>query len=205
MDFLSRGTRAPAPEHHQPATHSVQPVGKPKKRIDWVARTVRFELFIVIVGSALIIAALALWLATGNYKNAESSYVVGDRYQAVFLTNNQVYFGKITDLNNKFIVLKDVFYIEPPSQTQASTNTTNQNYTLRKLGTSELHSPEDEMVINREQVTFWENLKDSSQVVTKIKEYKKNPDAANQSGDSSSSGSNTQQSSGTDQPSGSNP
>jgi hypothetical protein len=36
------------------------------------------------------------------------------------------------------------------------------------------------MVINREQMTFWENLKDSSQVVTKIKEYKANPDAANQ-------------------------
>jgi hypothetical protein len=179
MEFMSRGGRQAPVAPQQPAhvQHpQPQPTGKAKKkRIDWVARTVRFELFIVIVGSALILLAISLWLATGNYKNAESKQVNDKQYQAVFLTNNQVYFGKITDLNNKFIVLKDVFYIENPNQTQDSTSGSNANYTLRKLGSTELHSPEDEMIINREQVTFWENLKDSGQVVTKIKEYKQNP------------------------------
>ena len=184
MEFMSRGSRDTTASQQSASVHPQPPAGKQKKHIDWVAQAVRFELFIVIVGSALILAALSLWLASGNYKNAEAGYVNESQYQAVFLTNNQVYFGKIIDLNNKFVILTDVFYIETPSQTQASTNTSNTNYTLRKLGTTELHAPEDKMVINREQVTFWENLKDSGQVVTNIKEYKANPDASQPTGGS---------------------
>ena len=187
MDFLSRGDRAPVPQHSQPAAHPA-PVAKGKKRLPrWLSRV------LVIVG--VLVVLLLLWLVYTKINGNEASEINGNQYQAVFLTNNQVYFGKITDLNNEYLVLTDVFYIETPSQGQASTATANQNYTLRKLGTSELHSPEDKMVINREQVTFWENLKESSQVVTKIKEYKQNPDAANQSStpaQSDSSGTNNQ-------------
>ncbi|HEX5395355.1 MAG TPA: hypothetical protein VFW52_03345 [Candidatus Saccharimonadales bacterium] len=151
-----------------------------RKHIDWAARTVRIELFIVLVGTALLLAALSLWLATGNFNNSASKQVESNRYQAVFLTNNQVYFGKITTVNDKSVVLTDVFYIETPNSNQNNATSSNTNYTLRKLGDSELHAPEDKMVINTSQVIFWENLKDSSQVVTKIKEYKKNPSAAQQ-------------------------
>lgn len=174
MEFMSRGRPTP-PAHPQPA-----PSPQKKKHVDWVARTVRFEIFVVIVGAVLLILALTLWLAAGNFKNAEAGEVKENQYQAVFLTNNQVYFGKISDINKSSIILTDVFYIETPNQAQGSTDASNSNYTLRKLGANELHAPEDQMVINREQVTFWENLKDNGQVVTKIKEYKQNPDAANQ-------------------------
>ncbi len=79
------------------------------------------------------------------------------------------------------MVIKNVFYIENNSSSATTSTTTtaqNSNYTLRKLGTTELHLPEDKMVVNRDTVTFWENLKDSSQVVTKINEYYKNPSSA---------------------------
>lgn len=187
MEFISRdsgrstrplNTGAPAP--HQPV-HPPAHTGR-RKHIDWAARTVRLELFIIIVGSALILAALSLWLATGNFKNNESRQLNTGRYQAVFLTNNQVYFGKITNFDSKNVVLTDVFYIETPNQSQGNTSQANANYNLRKLGVNELHAPEDKMVISREQVIFWENLKDNSQVVTKIQEYKRNPDAAQPSG-----------------------
>jgi hypothetical protein len=151
------------------------------------------ELFVVLVGTALLLAALSLWLATGNFNSTETKQVEKARYQAVFLTNNQVYFGKINTFSDKAVVLTDVFYIETPNQNQnQSSATANTNYTLRKLGDSELHAPQDKMVINRDQVIFWENLKDSSQVVTKIKEYKKNPSAAQQQNNSSQNPSNTQ-------------
>jgi phosphorylcholine metabolism protein LicD len=168
-----------------------RPSGR-RKHIDWAGRTVRLELFIVLVGTALLLAALSLWLATGNFNSTESKQLETSRYQAVFLTNNQVYFGKVTSLNDKSVVLTDVFYIETPNNSQNSASTTNTNYTLRKLGDSELHAPEDKMVISRSQVIFWENLKDSSQVVTKIKEYKKNPSAAQQNSSSNQNTSNTQ-------------
>jgi hypothetical protein len=133
-----------------------------------------------------------LWLATGNFNSTESKQLEPARYQAVFLTNNQVYFGKVTSLNDKSVVLTDVFYIETPNNSnQNNASASNTNYTLRKLGDSELHAPEDKMVISRSQVIFWENLKDSSQVVTKIKEYKKNPSAAQQN-NSSQNSSNSQ-------------
>lgn len=186
MDFLSRGRdrRTAQPLNTMPGGHQAH-TGR-RKHIDWAARTVRLELFILLVGSALLLAALSLWLATGNYKSAEARQVNESRYQAVFLTNNQVYFGKLTDVNKNFLVLNDVFYVETPQGQGTDTNAS--NYTLRKLGSNELHAPEDKMVINRDQVTFWENIKDSSQVVSKIKEYKANPDAANQNSQQPSGG-----------------
>lgn len=192
MDFMSRGAdRRPAQHLNTtpPGTPTAVHAGR-RKHIDWATRTVRLELFIIIVGSALILAALSLWLATGNFKNAESRQINSERYQAVFLTNNQVYFGKITGFDSKSVILTDVFYIETPNQGQNNTTQSNTNYTLRKLGTTELHAPEDKMVINREQLVFWENLKDSSQVVTRIKEYKQNPDAAQQGGNTNQTPSN---------------
>ena len=35
----------------------------------------------------------------------------------------------------------------------------------------ELHGPEDVMYVSREQVLFWENLKDDGKVATAIKDY----------------------------------
>jgi hypothetical protein len=183
MEFNPRASRSAAQNTQNTVAPShPHPSGR-RKHIDWVTKTVRFELFIVIVGSALLLSAVALWIATGNYKNAESGNVNTKQYQAVFLTNSQVYFGKIADLNNKFFVLNDVFYIENQnsSTSQSSSSATPTSYTLRRLGDTELHGPQNQMVINRDQISFWENLKDSGKVVTKIKEYKSNPAAAQQS------------------------
>jgi len=51
-----------------------------------------------------------------------------------------------------------------------STTAANTNVSLVKLG-CELHSPYDQMIINREQVTFWENLQDSGQVAKAVKTF----------------------------------
>lgn len=161
---MSRGQANPeAPQHH--------------KKSGLMSRILRIETFTVIVGSALLLAAVALFLGLTS-AGSESKKVNDKEYQAIFLNNGQVYFGKIKDLNTKYVDLTNIFYIENNSQNNGTTSAQNTNYTLRKLGTTELHAPEDEMIINRDQVTFWENLKDSGQVVQKINEYYKNPSAA---------------------------
>ena len=198
MEFMSRGNGHPAQQVSQQSVEHMATKSR-HKHIDWVAKTVRFELFIVVVGIALLLAAVSLWLATGNFTNSEAKQINTKEYQAVFLTNGQVYFGKINILNSKYISITHVFYIENQNSSSSSTSSTSNNYTLRKLGVSELHAPEDQMIINNEQVSFWENLKDSSQVVTKIKEYYSNPSAANQSSSSGTQGSNSS----TSQPTGS--
>ena len=156
----------PAPVHSQ----------RPKRRLSFGVKFMRVEMFTVLLGVALLLVAVALYAGLAS-PGAESKQINVKEYQAVFLTNGQVYFGKVTELNSKYLVLNNVFYIENNSSSPTTT-TPNSNYTLRKLGTTELHLPEDEMVINRDTVTFWENLKDTSQVVTKINEYYKNPSSS---------------------------
>ena len=173
------------PNSHPSHPHPAQPAGgKPrKKRIDWAGRTVRLELFIVIVGSALLLAATSLYMAMSGGLSGEARRVDGDKYQAVFLNGGvtsgsvsySTYFGKIKAINDDYLVLQQVYYL---TDQQGSNNQSNPQ--LTKLGCQQLHSPEDEMVINRSQVAFWENLEDRGKVVTAIKEFEKqNPNGPN--------------------------
>ncbi len=80
------------------------------------------------------------------------------------------------------MTLKDIFYlqvIQPPLQGQQQPGQTapaaqQPQISLVKLG-NELHGPVDEMHMSRTQVLFYEDLKEDSQVVKAIKDYKANP------------------------------
>ncbi len=135
---------------------------------------------VLTVLAVLLLTALAVGgaLAAHKFLNpSEASMVDKKRYQAVFLSNGQVYFGKVAGLNNRYIDLQDIYYLNVANQSvQPSQQASQQNVSLVKLG-CELHSPQDRMVIYRDQVTFWENLKDEGQVATAIKQWKdQNPD-----------------------------
>lgn len=103
-------------------------------------------------------------------------------YQAIFLTNGQVYFGKVSKENTDVLYLNDIYYLQivptPGLQSSQSAAASPQGQqqqpqvTLVKLG-NELHGPEDIMRIERRQMLFVENLKSDSQVVKAIEEYKK--------------------------------
>lgn len=132
----------------------------------------------------VVVGALAAWQLKGE---KSSSSVERDKYQAVFMTNGQVYFGKLDSLVGKYAELTDVYYlqveqqnIQPGTGTGASNNAANNNanrngteqpqVSLTKLG-QELHGPTDKMNIASDQILFWENLKDDSTVVKAIKDY----------------------------------
>lgn len=94
-------------------------------------------------------------------------------YYAVFLDNDQVYFGKIAQKNSTYLHLTDVYYIQPisPLQNQQGANPNQApNFQLIKLG-NELHGPSDLMEINRDHVLFMERLSDTSKVVDGIIKY----------------------------------
>jgi hypothetical protein len=196
MEFAPRGGRgaAPQPVNHQPnPVHHAAPTRR--KHIDWAARTVRFELFTVIVGSALLLAAVALYVAFSGGVASESKKVDSGKYQAVFLNGGvtsgsvaySTYFGHVTKLNDRYVVLNDVYYLTDQAS-QGSSGSSSSSPQLTKLGCQQLHSPYDEMVINRSQVAFWENIKDDGKVVAAIKQFKQqNPNGPNCSASSSSS------------------
>lgn len=181
MEFMNRGSRSGQPAgshvpHQAPAPHRSQRGGL-------LAKLARAELFVVIVGSALLLAAIALYLGFGGNLNGEARKVKENKYQAVFLNGGvtsgsvtySTYFGHVTALNNDYVVLRDVYYL-----TDAQTEGGQSNPQLTKLGCQQLHSPDDEMIINRSQVAFWENLQDSGKVVQAIKQFQQqNPNGPN--------------------------
>ena len=65
--------------------------------------------------------------------------------------------------------------VQPNQENGTQAQTGANDISLVKLG-CELHGPTDEMLINREQVIFWENLKEDGQVAKAVAEYvKANP------------------------------
>jgi hypothetical protein len=96
----------------------------------------------------------------------------GGEYQAVFLDNNQVYFGKISGAGSQFARLTEIYYLQVNQAIQPKGQGAQPAVNLVKLG-GELHGPADEMLINRDHILFYEDLKADSQVVRAIGEYKK--------------------------------
>ncbi len=104
-------------------------------------------------------------------------------YQAVFLSNGQVYFGKLSGMTASYSTLEDIYYLQvttPPaadgSQLNQQQAAQQQQLSLVKLG-QELHGPVDEMKINRDQILFYEDIKEDGRVMQAIREYQKNPPA----------------------------
>lgn len=94
-----------------------------------------------------------------------------DTYQAVFLTNNQVYFGHLIDIDSSFPVLLDVYYVQI-TQTDTTDGSKPKGRVIR-LGEAEPHKPENKMILNRDHILFWEDLRADSPVLTTIMELKK--------------------------------
>ncbi len=130
-----------------------------------------------VLAIVLILAALTFMVYYANRGLAglsADSAVKAKQYQAVFLTNGQVYFGKVSGTDSSYVKLTDIYYLQVQQSVQPtnnnSSNNNNQQVSLAKLG-GELHGPEDVMYISRQQVLFWENLKDDGKVVKAIKDY----------------------------------
>lgn len=138
---------------------------KPKKRLK------RLGIVTAALG-LLLVLSLAGWLV---YRSSMAATIDKSQYQAVFFTNGQVYFGKLQNLNGDYFKLTDVFYLQTKTDDasnnpQDTTAEDQNNVELVKLG-SEIHGPEDEMIISKDQVLFFENLKKDGKVSDTISNY----------------------------------
>ena len=107
----------------------------------------------------------------------------------------------LTDLNGKFLSMSNIYYLRVNQQVQPNQTGSNaaNDISLVKLG-CELHGPQDSMVINREQVIFWENLKDDGQVAKAVADYQKqNPNGQKCDQAGSQTNTNTDSSTGDDE------
>lgn len=135
----------------------------------------KFALALAGVLVAVLVVVLSGWLL---YRSSTAATIDSGKYQAVFFTNGQVYFGKLKQVNANYFKLTDVFYIqaqeadaqETDSENPQQTSTDSTDIRLIKLG-SEVHGPDDEMIISKEQVLFFENLKADGKVSDSIIKY----------------------------------
>lgn len=149
-----------------PHTVTAKKQPKQKKSFKWV--------IISVVALAL---AAGGWFAWQKLAPADSG-IESDKYQAVFFTDGQIYYGKLTVLNDRQYKLTNVFYILSQNENKtanadAETTESQNNAQLIKMG-NELHGPEDAMMINRDHVLFYENLKPDGKVTQTINQYKDN-------------------------------
>lgn len=166
--------RGPAPTQpaSQPAVNHAAPAARKKKFSLLSLPTASVGLLFCI---AILILAIAGYVALAGANTTSNKFVDKSKMQAIFLNGGQVYFGKITSQNDKTMQVGEIYYLRVNQQVQpdgSAAQNANQNISLVKLG-CELHGPQDSMVINQEQIIFWENLKDDGQVAKAVAEYKK--------------------------------
>jgi hypothetical protein len=112
--------------------------------------------FLIILGCSIAFCGCSL----------DGTPKVNTEYQAVFLNNGQVFFGKLENAGSKYPLLKDVFYI----QSNQDPVTKQVNSVITKRG-SELHGP-DMMYINAKHILIIESVTSGSKVAQLIQESK---------------------------------
>lgn len=125
---------------------------------------------IIIVAICLVL--VAGWLAWTNLRGAGSIAGSG-KYQAVTVTDGQIYFGKLSVVDKQHVKLTNAYYLQAEvgeTATENSDQSTDQNNVkLIKLG-NKIYGPDDEIVIAKSQVVSYENLNPSGQVAEWLKD-----------------------------------
>jgi hypothetical protein len=189
MDFSSRNVQSPAVN---PSAQSSVPSSPGNKRSKTdKSKWSRIGTVALVVAVAILLGGLIALTAFGGDKS-EATYVDTSKLQAVFLNTGQVYFGNVKALNTKYFVLTNIYYLQTSNSSGSSSasSSSNTNVTLVKLG-CELHQPYDQMVINTDQVTFWENLQSDGQVAKAVATFQKDNPNGQKCTDQSASSSST--------------
>jgi len=115
----------------------------------------------------LLIVVLGGWFAWNTLNANQESGIDKDKYQAVFLSNGQIYFGKLHAYNNEYLRLTSGYYPQQTNTDATDSETTQaaQNGSIKLIPVGdEIPWSEDEIFISKKQVLHFENLKSDSKV-----------------------------------------
>ena len=84
--------------------------------------------------------------------------------------NGQIYFGKLSPVGDSRYKLTNVYYLQADATTETEGETANaaNNNQLIKLSNA-IYGPEDEMIISKDQVLYFQNLQDGGRAAQLIK------------------------------------
>ena len=112
-------------------------------------------------------------LARGLDERNSAKEIDHSTYQAVFLTNDQIYFGVLKNIDSLYPVLTDVYYVQLSGTSgEGSGQGSTPSGKIVPLGKSEPHGPTSKMIINRDHILFIENLRPDSSVLRIIQGLK---------------------------------
>ncbi len=107
------------------------------------------------------VAVLAAAFAFTKYWDFVITPPIGHaRYQAVFLSNGQIYFGRYLDRLGPYVKVEDAFYIQQQAKQEGQTSA---DLKLVRRG-AELHQPDALMLVPKDSILFVEDLQPTSQV-----------------------------------------
>lgn len=119
-----------------------------------------------LMGGLALILAIAL-VTMLIMKSQPAQRVEASKYQAVYLANGQMYFGKLQNTDGDFLVIKTPYTVQ--SVAADSKATAEQSTTTLLKVSSQVYGPEESVAIKASQVTFWQNLRDDSKITQAIK------------------------------------
>ena len=165
-NYQTRPATQPANSGQQPVSHGAQAPYVPPKKPGFNKWP-----FLAVALVALLLLTAVAWAL----KSHSTPGVAKDGYQAVFLDNGQVFFGKLKNTHGTYLYLEKAYYTKkqdlPADATAEQKQATSNNVSLVKVG-AEVYGPENNMSIRAEQVLFWQNLKSDSKVTKAINDAK---------------------------------
>lgn len=126
----------------------------------------------------LIVSLIVVGIGGGFWLMRGQSVKLSAPYQAVFLSNNQVYFGHLSDIDGSSPKLTDVFQlaIDTSPQEAAGGEAASEEVAKEKSTTTtaqyKLVPASQALSLNRNQILFIEDLSKDSQVLKLINDSK---------------------------------
>ncbi|MEO5948917.1 MAG: hypothetical protein ABIP74_00785 [Candidatus Saccharimonas sp.] len=121
-----------------------------------------------LMGGLALVLAIAL-MTMLIMKSQSMQQVDTNKYQVVYLTNGQAYFGKLQNTNGEYLVIKTPYTVQTVAPATDSKTTTDQSTTTLLKVSAQVYGPEDSIAVKASQVTFWQNLRDDSKITQAIK------------------------------------
>jgi hypothetical protein len=118
----------------------------------------RFTWFLII--GFIILSILLVFFMPNIITSIDMRLAIySHKWVAVYVNNNQTFYGRIASFNSKVLKLTDVYYLSSVAVAEQ------QNAALVKRGQNEISSPENALFINRSQILYFENMKPDAQIM----------------------------------------
>jgi len=132
-------------------------------------RASKLVFIILIFVIVVTFMCISLW-QDGTFRNISQTIGFKNTFQAVFLSNGQLYFGKITEMTNEYIMMENPHFLQL-AQEQAEIEEGVQPEMQLISIKDEFHKPKDFVLIEKSSVIFIEELRDASQIADAIQNF----------------------------------